>query len=232
MHVELSKNKAIILAKIGENIIFDIVSTSNYLSSHELVSTIQKKFEISKNTQIVFITDGETCFVDSIRLYFPNAIHIRQFHSQSCKGIIYIHFRENNVDYTLRCLWDAVLDEGVPTRKVIKQREFKANKKINEKERKNKIRYSELSTDVILWKGVVKSPRGTRRILKKKSDNKAKTISVNKKNKLNINTFRSDTYKEIFRGNLKDAKKMKILSTCFRILKKTFWRSLHKFKHC
>lgn len=60
--------------------------------------------KISDKTQIVFLTDGEVCFVDSIKHFFPNAIHIRQFHSASCKGIIYIHFTQNQKEFTIRCL--------------------------------------------------------------------------------------------------------------------------------
>ncbi len=213
---KLSKNKAIILAKIEDNIMFEIVSHSNHLSTHQLISSIKDRLNISENTQIIFVTDGERCFVDSIKHYFPNTIHIRQFHKKSCKGMIYIHFKYDKKEYTLRCLWDAVLNDGIPSKKVIKQREFKASKRIDNKERKREIQYSELSKDVMLWEGTVYLPRGSRRILNKKINIKS---TFNGKTK---NTSTGDTSKLIFRGNIEDVKKIDITQRCFHVLKKIF----------
>lgn len=90
---KLAKNKAIILAKIGGKLMFEIVTHTNYLNTHSLISTLKERLNLSNGTQIIFITDGECCYIDSIRDYFPNSIHIHQFHSPRCKGIIYIHLK-------------------------------------------------------------------------------------------------------------------------------------------
>lgn len=212
----LAKNKAIVLARIEDKILFEIITTSNYLSSHSIIAAIKKKLKLSCKTKIVFVTDGEKCFVDSIRHFFPDAIHIRQFHSRSCKGIIYIHLKYKRSRYTIRCLWDCVLEEGTPSKEVVKKRELKAKKRLSDRKTDKKIRYSKLSKEVMVWKGIVYEPRGIRRIIK------------NKKNKREAKptTKRRDTSASdaplIFKGSLKEAKKLKIVAYCLKILKKIF----------
>lgn len=213
----LAKNKAIILARIGDRIIFDIITTSNYLSSHKMIAAIKDKLKISTETKLVFITDGEKCFVDSIRHFFPDAIHIRQFHSRSCKGIIYIHLKHKKKEYTIRCLWDSVLNEGMPSKEVIKKRELKAKKRLSEKEVETKIRYSELSKDVMVWEGVVYEPRGVRRVIR--SDKGRRKTNSNDPGKRN--TSASDA-PLIFKGSLEEAKELNVVSYCLKILKGIF----------
>lgn len=213
----LAKNKAIILAKINGKIIFEIVSHSNYLNTNSIVSSIKARLRISKKTQVVFVTDGERCYVDSIKQYFPNAIHIRQFHKQSCRGIIYVHFKHKKQEYTIRCLWDCVLDEGMPSKDVIKQRRLKAQKRMQDRERKKEAIYSELSKDIMVWKGTVYLPRGVRRLLKGRKKLKNPNHRAEK-----TNTFDPDTPELIFKGNLNDAKKLKMVKICFGLLKKIF----------
>lgn len=216
----LAKNKAIILAKIGENIIFEIVTTSNHLSSHNIISAIQQKLEVPTTAKVVFITDGELCFVDSIRHFFPNAIHIRQFHARSCKGIIYIHFPYKEKLYTIRCLWDAVLNEGIPSIQAIRKREYKAKIRMEDKEHIKKRLYSELSTEVMIWEDIIYEPRGVRRLLSKKKITK-KSISEGTQKK-KTNTSGSDTPKLIFQGELKKAMLLDVMAYCFAILKRIF----------
>lgn len=213
----LARNKAIILAKIKDKVIFEIVSNSNYLTTHSLLSSIKAKLNLPKKTQVVFVSDGEKCFVDSIKHYFPDAIHIRQFHKKSCRGIIYVHFRYKKQEYTIRCIWDCVLNEGNPSKDVIKQRTLKAERKISDKERKKEIVYSELSKDIIVWKGTVYLPRGTRRKIrgKKKQEN---TVDRHKRK----NTSTCDTPELIFRGDIEEASKLKVVKVCFKVLKKIF----------
>lgn len=214
---KLANDKAIILAKIGDKIIFEIVSASNYLSTNNLISSIKAKLKLSKKTQIVFVSDGERCYVDPIRHYFPNAIHIRQFHKQSCRGIIYIHLRYEGELYTIRCLWDCVLDEGEPSKDVVKQRRLKAQRKIHNKERKKEPIYSELSKDVMVWKGTVYLPRGVRRLLKGRKKLKNPAHRAEKQN-----TSDPDTPELIFKGNLDEAKSLKVVKMCLGLLKKIF----------
>ncbi len=212
----LAKNKAIILARIEEKILFEIITTSNYLSSHEILSQIKSRIKVSDKTKIVFITDGEKCFVDSIKHFFPHAIHVRQFHAKSCKGIVYIHLHYFGKDYTIRCAWDAVLEEGKASKKTQKMREFKAKQRLEEKERIGKIEYSELSKEVIVWEGIVYVPRGIRRKIRNKAKNKSILLLKSKKN-----TSPSDM-PVVFKGEIKDAKSIPVFAYCFEVLKKIF----------
>ena len=229
----LARNKAIILARVEGKIIFDIITVSNYLSSYKILAAIKKKLQISDKTKLVFVTDGENCFVDAIKHLFPDAIHIRQFHSKSCRGIIYIHLRyDDGKDYTIRCLWDSVLNEGIPSEQVIEKRKMKAKKKLSEKERKTNVRYSELSKDAMIWEGTVYAPRGVRRKLPENGKNR-KAKQINPSNNTStldtpnssvkkINTSTSDTPILLFQGNLEEAKKAPVAAYCFRILNKIF----------
>lgn len=212
---KLAKNKAIILAKIGGKTMFELMTHTNYLNAHSLVSTLKERLNLSNETQIVFITDGEACYVDPIRDYFPNSIHIRQFHALRCKGIIYVHLKYENQTYTIRCRWDAVLDEGTPPKEVIKQRELKAKKRTSQKETKKTVRYSELSDDIMIWKGTVYMPRGFRRKLGGKIK-KPKKLRYEKK------TSKYDSSELLFKGKPENAKKLGVVKVCFQILKKVF----------
>lgn len=230
------KNKGIILAKIGDQIMFQIISCSNYMSAYAFVREIKKQLVVSDKTKIVFVTDGEVSFVDPVKEFFPEATHIRQFHGQRSKGIIYIHLKDDKKDYTIRCLWDLVLNEGTASEKTIKMRERKAKQKLEQKERKSekpKIQYSKLSKDIMIWEGTVYEPRGVRRIIRNKS--KKKTTKNNGENTEKVvkeketqkrdNEFvtsTDDTPKLIYKGNLEGALKISVMLLCFNILKKIF----------
>lgn len=58
----LAKNKAIILAMVDDAPVFDIVTTSNYLSTKQLIVAIDQRLEAPEGTQVVFVTDGEHSF--------------------------------------------------------------------------------------------------------------------------------------------------------------------------
>jgi transposase-like protein len=228
----LARNKAIILARVEGKTIFDIITVSNYLSSYKILAAIKKKLQISHETKLVFVTDGESCFVDAIKHLFPDSIHVRQFHSRSCRGIIYIHLKYGGKDYTIRCLWDSVLNEGTPSEDVMKKRELKSKKKASDKKRITKVRYSELSKDVMIWEGTVYAPRGIRRKLPENGKNR-KTKRVSSSNNTStsdasdlplkkINTLTPDTPVLLFQGSLNEAKKLEVAAFCFQILKKIF----------
>ncbi|KXA95953.1 hypothetical protein AKJ39_05285, partial [candidate division MSBL1 archaeon SCGC-AAA259J03] len=212
-----AKNKALILAKIENDIIFDIITTSNHLGTHQLLKAVEKKLEISENTQLVFITDGEQCFVEPIQEFFPDAMHIRQFHKPSCRGIIYTHLRYEGEYHTVRMLWDVVLDEGKPSEEAKKRREYKAKKRLHSKQRKKKVKYTELSKDVMVWKGTVYNPRGVRRRINENNN----TRKTNDEKTGKRNTYPPDG-ELIFKGELKESKKLDIVSHCFKVLKHLF----------
>lgn len=214
----LARNKALILAKVKDKVIFNVITTSNHLSAHQLLASIKNKIQISNKTKLVFVTDGEICFVDSIKQFFPDAIHIRQFHNKSCKGIIYIHLKYRKEVYTVRCLWDIVLNEGTPSKNVLQKRIQRAKKKIIRKEYETIMKYSKLNTDIMVWKGTVYEPRGARRKLGVKI--KLKSQDIKKKNEFYTST--NDAPKLIFKGKVEEAMEMPIFRYCFKILKKIF----------
>lgn len=219
----LAKNKALILAKIGDKIIFDIITKSHNLGTHQLLKAVKNKLDVPDSTQIVFVTDGEQCFVEPIQEFFPDAIHIRQFHKPSCRGIIYVHLRKDGEYHTVRMLWDVVLDEEEPSEKAKKRREYKARKKLNKKQRKKKVKYTELSKDIMVWKGTVYNPRGIRqRIDEDDTHTKIDGEKTGNENRnKNRNTYPSDG-ELVFRGELEEAKKLEIVSGCFNVLKSLF----------
>lgn len=210
------KNKAIIMAKINGEIIFNIEVASNYLTTHKFLATIKKKWGISDDRKLMIISDGERCFVDTVRELFPNCIHVRQFHKESSKGIVYIHLRYYSKLYTIRILWDAVLNESEPSKQVKKMRKYRAKMALESPEKKK--RYSELSKDVMVWQGTVYQPRGYR----KRIDGKKKERPKQKARQSPFITTRGDAPKVIFCGPIEEAKKIKVVQCCFSYLKKEF----------
>lgn len=220
------KNKGIILAKINDQILFEIISGSNYMNSYEFVEAIKNTLKIPNKTKIVFVTDGDIMFVDPIKDYFPDAIHIRQFHKTNSRGLIYIHLKHDSKDYTIRCLWDLVLNEGKPSEKTIKMRERKERVRLQCKERAlgtPKAEYSELSKEIIVWEGTIYCPRGKRKRIRNKTKKEEKTIREIKGGKHDeVITLRCDAAKLIYRGNLEEALKIDVMGLCFDIIKKIF----------
>jgi len=213
----LAKNKAIILAMVGDVPIFDIVTSDNYLSTMGLIATIAQRLEVPDDTQIVFVTDGEQTFVDPIRKYFPDAIHIRQFHKKSSKGMVYVHLNHGGMEYTIRCLWDVVLGDGTPSDAVQEQRSRRAKKR---KSHKDGDEYTELSKDVMIWKGRVFNPRGVRRKRAIKRERSRK--GSGKRNTSPPDTALEDSHELIFRGRTEAAKNITVFNRCLKVLKGVF----------
>jgi hypothetical protein len=42
------------------------------------------------------INKSRSALVDPIRVFFPKAIHIRQFHGEASLGLVYVHFPFRN----------------------------------------------------------------------------------------------------------------------------------------
>ncbi|KXA97137.1 hypothetical protein AKJ38_01870 [candidate division MSBL1 archaeon SCGC-AAA259I14] len=213
----LAKNKAIILAMVDDAPVFNIVTTFNYLSTKQLIAAIEQRLETPESTQVVFVTDGDHSFVDPINEHFPEAIHIRQFHKKSSRGIIYAHLIYKGEEYTTRCLWDVVLSEGTPSDAVQRQRERRAKERTSGKQKANKTEYTELSKDIMVWKGKVYNPRGIRRKLPTE-----KSAKENDTKNDRGNTSPPDPEELIFKGELEDAKKLPVFSHCFEVMKEVF----------
>ncbi|KXA94683.1 hypothetical protein AKJ37_07385, partial [candidate division MSBL1 archaeon SCGC-AAA259I09] len=80
------------------------------------------------------------------------------FHSKNTRGIIYVHLRHEGEPHTVRFPWDAVLEEGEASEDAKRMRE---RRKLEESSRSEGER-TELSKDIIVWKGTAKYPRGRR----------------------------------------------------------------------
>lgn len=164
----VSRSASVIMSKVGEDIAYQIVCGMNYLTAWNFVRALKERLVMEDDATVVFVTDGEKAFVDPIRSFFPDAIHIRQFHSENSRGIVYAHFPFEGKLYTLRCLWNAVLEKREPNEEVVKRRKWrKLQTKKRKKKRDEKSEGTELFDGIILWEGVVYEPRGTRRKLKK-----------------------------------------------------------------
>lgn len=154
----VSRAASVIMSKVGGSIAYQVACSMNYLTAWNFVRALKERLVVRPNAIIVFVTDGEKAWVDPIRAFFPGAIHIRQFHSNTSRGLIYIHFPYEGKLYTLRCLWDAVLENGKAAEEVLRMRQ---RRKLEEP--KKEMDRTELFEGIILWEGIVYEPRGVRR---------------------------------------------------------------------
>jgi len=97
----------IIVAKIRDKILWKCCEGEDYQSikSHLL----QLKDCIDAET-IMFVTDGLINYVDAVREVFPDAIHVRHFHS-TIEDIL-VHFPYEDDLYTLHMKWDIFIEGG------------------------------------------------------------------------------------------------------------------------
>ncbi len=91
---------------------------------------------------------------------FPDAVHVRQFHSKNSRGLVYVHLRHDEEVYTVRFPWDVVLEEGEPTEDAQRMRR---RRKLEGSSSRSKENRTELSDDIIVWEGIAKYPRGRRK---------------------------------------------------------------------
>ena len=159
----VSKNASIIMAKVGDAISYQVVCSMNHLTAWNFVKAVKERLQAKSDATVVFVTDGEKAWVDPIKSLFPEAVHIRQFHCPSARGMVYMHFPYEETRYTMRCLWDVVLEEGEASEKTKKMRQRrKLERSTSEKKDDDR---TELSPDIFLWEGSVYEPRGTRRLI-------------------------------------------------------------------
>ena len=161
----LSRCLSLVLAKINGQLIWKIVCGANRLTIWDFIKTI--KDTIDQNTvgedenkndvKYIFVTDGETSFVDPVGAFFPKSIHIRQFHKKELRGLVYIHFpgsieitdegKEQIQRYTISCQWDIVLEEGKTNDRTLAQRKRRKQKKEDTEKEKTK----QHNWDLKLW---------------------------------------------------------------------------------
>jgi transcription elongation factor Elf1 len=155
----ISRKLAVIGARIGNEVVYKVAWAVNCLTAWDFVRELKQKLVVSPRKKLVFVSDGEVAWIHPIRSFFPGSVHIRQFHSRPCKGIVYTHFEYEERIYTFRCLWDVVLGEGMAGEKVLRQRKKRAGTG-GHKEK------SELFDGAILWEGTVERARGSRSLTK------------------------------------------------------------------
>ncbi|KXA93866.1 hypothetical protein AKJ65_05875 [candidate division MSBL1 archaeon SCGC-AAA259E19] len=142
----------------------------NHLTAWNFVKRLKERLETDDDTPVVFVTDGGTAWLDPIQSLFPDALHIRQFHSKNTRGIIYVHLRHDGEPYTVRFPWDAVLEEGKASEDAQRMRK---RRKLGEDSSRSGQEWTELSDEIIVWKGIAKYPRGRR-----KKDEKEEGVTV------------------------------------------------------
>jgi len=111
----ISKNSGMIMSKVGEEVAYKVCPVMNYLTAWNFVKSLRERLEVEDDATIVFVTDGEKAWLDPIQSFFPDAVHVRQFHSENSRGLVYVHLRHDGEPYTVRFPWDVVLEEGEPT---------------------------------------------------------------------------------------------------------------------
>lgn len=158
----VSRAANIVFSRVGGTIAYKVTCAMNYMTAWNFVRALKERLVLNPGTRVIFVTDGEKAWVDPIRRFFPEAIHIRQFHSESSLGLVYVHLPHRGKLHTVRFLWDAVLEDGEPSEEALRMRKWR---KLALKGRSGKVGpgRTELFDGVIVWEGVVYEPRGTRR---------------------------------------------------------------------
>ncbi|KXB05314.1 hypothetical protein AKJ49_01055 [candidate division MSBL1 archaeon SCGC-AAA382A03] len=245
----ISKNSGIIMSKVGEDVAYDVCPTMNYMTAWNFVKGLKEKLETSDDATVVFVTDGGMAWLDPVQSFFPDAVHVRQFHSKNSRGIIYVHLRHDGKPYTVRFPWDVVLEKGEPTDDAQRMRK---RRKLEESSRSEGER-TELSKDIIVWEGIAKYPRGRRNKdegatvaeamdedeepeevedLQEEKDSEDSQDDSEKfedtseedadTEERRVIASGTDTPKRIFKGKLEEAMEIPPVQRAFSILKKVF----------
>jgi hypothetical protein len=236
----VSRAASVIMSKVDRSIAYQVCCSMNYMSAWNFVRALKEKLVLKPNATVVFVTDGESAWVDPVRAFFPEAVHIRQFHSENSLGLVYVHFPFENKLYTLRCLWSAVLEKGEANEKVLKMR---MRRKLESA--KKSFDRTKLFDGVILWEGVVREPRGARRkrsatvsgAMSWENDRKPEVSAGNGSPRAldaeieGFGTFtevchdddediapRTDGARRVFKGNLEDAIRIPAVKCAYSIL--------------
>jgi len=161
---KVSRSASIIMSRVGEEIAYQVCCTMNYLTAWNFVKGLKESLEMDEDATLIFVTDGEGAWIRPIRSFFPHAVHVRQFHSKNCKGLVYVHLAQMEQGggiYTVRFPWDVVLQEDKPSVDALRMRRRRKLERSMDTESKGD--RTELSHEIIVWEGIAKYPRGTRR---------------------------------------------------------------------
>ncbi|KXB00027.1 hypothetical protein AKJ42_01975 [candidate division MSBL1 archaeon SCGC-AAA261C02] len=243
----VSRQASVIMSRVGDVVAYQVCCEMNYLTAWNFVRGLKRTLEVSDDATVIFVTDGETAWIDPIRSFFPDAVHVRQFHSRNSKGLIYVHVPYDGEVYTVRVPWDVVLDECEPNEEALRMRR-RRKLEGSGSSRSRGDDWTELSDEIIVWKGVVRYPRGRR---KRKGATVAGAMDEGKKalepeedrekngsegssddSEVSEGTSKKDPCgreegdiapgidgpKRIFRGNLEDALEIPVVRRAFSIL--------------
>jgi hypothetical protein len=153
----VSRAASMMISRVGDSVAYQVTCAMNHMTAWNFVRVLKERLVLNLNSKVVFVADGEKAWVDPIRRFFPEAIHIRQFHSENSLGLVYVHFPYEGKLYTVRFLWDTVSQKGEPNEKALKMRKWRKLGFKNSPDR------TELFDGVIVWAGIAYEPRGTRR---------------------------------------------------------------------
>lgn len=156
----VSRSASVIMSRVGDDIAYQVCCSMNYLTAWNFVKGLREKLNVKDDATVIFVTDGEVAWIGPIRSFFPDAVHVRQFHSENCKGLVYVHIPYGGKVYTTRFRWDVVLDEDKPSDEALRMRQ---RRKLERSARSKGVGWTELSDEIIVWEGTVKHPRGARR---------------------------------------------------------------------
>ncbi|KXA96402.1 hypothetical protein AKJ37_05315 [candidate division MSBL1 archaeon SCGC-AAA259I09] len=157
---QISKNSGIIMSKVGDEVAYQVCPVMNYLTAWNFVKGLEEKLETNDDVTMVFVTDGGKAWLDPIQSLFPDAVHVRQFHSKNSRGLVYVHLRHDGKPYTVRLPWDVVLEKGEPTEDAQRMRK---RRKLEQDPSRSGEKLTELTDDIIVWEGIAKYPRGRRK---------------------------------------------------------------------
>lgn len=163
----VSRSLSFIMARVAGEVTYQVLPAINWVTAWSFVKNIRRVLRCPDGATVVWVTDGELAWVDPIRKMFPEGVHIRQFHRDNLRGLVYVHFPHGGELYTFRCLWDLVLGEGEPSEHTQAMRRYRVESASKDaiKKRDGPAREArtELYDGVILWKGTVYQARGGRR---------------------------------------------------------------------
>ncbi|KXA91499.1 hypothetical protein AKJ57_01005 [candidate division MSBL1 archaeon SCGC-AAA259A05] len=153
----ISKSSGMIMSKVGGEVTYKVCPVMNYLTAWNFVKGLKDRIETDDDITVVFVTDGGKAWLDPVQSLFPDAVHVRQFHSKNCRGLVFVHLRHEGEPYTVRFPWDAVLEMGESSedaQRIRRRRKLEGSSPRSEED------WTELSDDVIVWEGITKHPGG------------------------------------------------------------------------
>ena len=188
-----ARSRCLVSALVCNHIVSYIANGRNFLTLNSALTAVRDAIGNVDGKKILVITDGYEAYVDAVFTVFPNAIHVRQFHSK--RGVVYIHFIEGGERRTIVLRWDAFLESsGNVSENTIRKRKW--SEKIRKRDNRipqwvDRVRKIdtplESSDTVYYYSGFKKHPvRRRSRIGRRWCRSKSKTKRVRRKPKIKL----------------------------------------------